>query len=162
MYSNFNTFNDATWNLDVPGGATGTLETDARCDLFGKLTGSGTFRYRLQSGSSAPSIFGDWSGFSGLIEATTIPGSADFRMALDYNWPGLPDAALSLGSGVTAYYAGNLNSGLGTFVSFGELSGTATSRSRAAPSAAAKSPTASVPAVATPPSPALSPNRLTD
>ncbi|MEY3898704.1 MAG: hypothetical protein RLZZ214_4226, partial [Verrucomicrobiota bacterium] len=127
MYSNINTYNSAPWNLDVPGGTIGTLEADSRCDLGGKLTGSGTFRFRLPSGASRASLLGDWSAFSGLVEATAVSGSADFRMALDYNWPGLPAAALSLGSGVTAYYAGNLNSGIGTIVSFGELSGTATS-----------------------------------
>ena len=130
MASNVNSYNDAPWNLDVPGGTIGTLEVDARCDLKGKLTGSGTFRYRLPSGAIRSSIIGDWSSFSGIIEATAISGSAEFRMSRDYNWPGLPSAALSLGSGVTAHYTANLNSGLGTFVSFGELSGNATSTLR--------------------------------
>lgn len=123
MYSNANSYNNGPWNLEVPGGATGTLEVDARCDLRGKLTGSGTFRYRLPAGSVRSSLFGDWSSFSGTIEATAVTGSAEFRMATDYNWSGLPAAALSLGAGVTAAYAGNLNSGLGTIVSFGELTG---------------------------------------
>ncbi len=127
MYSNLNSYNDAPWNLNVPSGATGTLELDARCDLRGKLTGAGTFRYKLPSGAIRTSIHGDWSGFSGTVEATAISGSAEFRISPDYNWPGLPAAALSLGNGITAYWSGNLNSGSGTFVSFGELSGTASS-----------------------------------
>ena len=127
MNSNLNSYNDAPWNLDVPSGATGTLELDARCDLRGKLTGAGTFRYKLPSGAIRASIHGDWSGFSGTVEATAISGSADFRISPDYNWPGLPAAALSLGNGITTYWSGNLNTGSGTFVSFGELSGTASS-----------------------------------
>lgn len=124
MSSNLNTYNDAPWNMDVPSGATGTLEVDARCDLKGKLTGGGTFRFRLPSGAIRASILGDWSGFSGTVEATAISGSAEFRL---YNGNGLPAAALSLGNGVTALWPGGLNTGTGTFVSFGELSGTASS-----------------------------------
>ena len=126
MFSNgaSNSSASSYWNVDVPGGSIGTLEADARCGLFGKLTGSGTFRYRLPNGSVRTSIFGDWSGFSGNIEATAISGTADFRLAPDYNWPGIPAAALSLGNDVTAYWAGILNESAGTFVSIGELSGT--------------------------------------
>jgi rhamnogalacturonan endolyase len=124
MHSNFNSYNDAPWNLDVPSGATGTLEVDSRCDLKGKLTGGGTFRFRLPSGAIRAGVLGDWSGFSGTVEATAISGSAEFRM---YNGNGLPAAALSLGDGITALWAGSLNTGAGTFVSLGELSGTASS-----------------------------------
>lgn len=127
MYSNLNTYNDAPWNLDVPSAAIGTLEVDARCDLKGKLTGAGTFRYKLPSGAVRASIHGDWSSFSGTVEATAISGNAEFRISPDYNWPGLPAAALSLGNSITAYWSGNLNTGAGTFVSFGELSGTGSS-----------------------------------
>lgn len=127
MFSSSSTTNVSFWNLDVPGGQTGTLETDWRCELRGKLTGSGTFRYRLPNGAVRSSIFGDWSGFSGVIEASTLSGSGDFRIAPDYSWPGLPVARLDLGNSVTALWGGNLNSGTGTFVSIGELSGTASS-----------------------------------
>ncbi len=128
MFSNGATDSNASsyWNIDVPGGSIGTLEADARCGLYGKLTGSGTFRYRVPSGSVRTSIFGDWSAFSGGIEATAISGNAEFRLASNYNWPGIPAAALSLGNGITAYWDGNLNEGAGTFVSIGELSGTTT------------------------------------
>ncbi len=113
-----------SWNIDVPTGSTGTLNVDWRCALTGKLTGGGVFTYALPSGSIRADVKGDWSGFTGRINATAPPGStADFRMALDYSWAGLPAAALNLGTGVTAYYSGNLNSGLGTFISIGELSG---------------------------------------
>ncbi len=125
MYSNFGTYNNSSWDIDVPTGSTGTLTADARCDLFGKLTGGGTFNFVLPNGSIRTSVHGDWSGFSGQIYAKTGT-TADFRMSLDYAWPGLPSAALDLGAGISAYYAGNLNDGIGTIVSFGELSGEAT------------------------------------
>lgn len=129
MYSNGADSSSASsyWNLDVPGGSIGMLEADWRCVLHGKLTGSGTFRYKLPSGAVRTSILGNWSAFSGTIEATVVSGTADFRMAADYNWPGLPSAALALGNGMTALWTGNLNQGAGTFISIGELSGTATS-----------------------------------
>jgi rhamnogalacturonan endolyase len=132
MFSNGASASNASsyWNIDVPGGSIGTLEADARCGLYGKLTGSGTFRYRVPNGSVRTSIFGDWSAFSGSIEATAISGNSEFRLASDYNWPGIPAAALSLGNGVTAYWDGNLNEGAGTFVSIGELSGTSTTTLR--------------------------------
>ncbi len=113
-----------SWNIDVPTGKAGTLNVGWRCTLTGKLTGGGVFTYALPSGSIRADIKGDWSGFAGRVNATAPTGStADFRMALDYSWPGLPAGALNLGPGVIAYYSGNLNTGLGTFVSLGELSG---------------------------------------
>ncbi len=129
MYTKNNNAVSSTgaWNIDVPSGFTGTLNTDWRCTLTGKLTGGGTFNYVLPSGSVRSDLKGDWSGFGGQINVTTTGSSADFRMALDYVWPGLPSAALSLGAGVNAYYSGNLNAGTGTFVAISELSGTATS-----------------------------------
>lgn len=130
MSSNSSSSNSSFWNIDVPGGQTGTLETDWRCDLRGKLTGSGTFRYRLPSGAIRSSIIGDWSGFSGVLEASTLSGSAEFRIAPDYAWPGLPAARLDLGNSVTALWGGNLNTGTGSFVSIGELSGSASSTLR--------------------------------
>jgi rhamnogalacturonan endolyase len=132
MFSNGATTSSASsfWNLDVPGGQTGTLETDWRCELRGKLTGSGTFRYRLPNGAVRSSIFGDWSGFSGVIEASTLSGSGEFRIAPDYSWPGLPVARLELGNNVTALWGGNLNSGTGSFVTIGELAGTASATLR--------------------------------
>jgi rhamnogalacturonan endolyase len=126
MFSSYDTGGGSYWNIDVPGGSTGTLETDWRCELNGKLTGSGTFRYRLPNGSVRTSIFGNWSAFAGSIEATAISGSAEFRMAADYSWPGIPEAILSLGNNITALWSGNLNSGAGSFVSIGELTGTTT------------------------------------
>ena len=130
MFSSSSTTNASFWNIDVPGGQTGTLETDWRCELRGKLTGSGTFRFRLPNGAVRSSIFGDWSGFSGVIEASTLSGSGEFRIAPDYAWPGLPAARLDLGNSVTALWGGNLNTGTGSLVAIGELSGTPSSTLR--------------------------------
>jgi rhamnogalacturonan endolyase len=123
----------APWDLIVPAGATATFNPAWRSSLTGTLTGAGTLNYVLPSGSIRADLRGNWAGFSGRINATTASGTADFRMALDYNWPGLPTAALSLGPGISAYYSGILNTGNGTFVSIGELSGTTTSTLRGGP-----------------------------
>jgi rhamnogalacturonan endolyase len=125
FYSSTNVSVTAPWNIEVPSGATATFAPAWRSALNGKLTGGGTLNYTLPNGAIRAGIFGDWTGFTGRVNATTT-GTADFRMALDYSWAGLPNGALNLGPGVTAYYAGNLNSGAGTTVAFGELSGAAT------------------------------------
>ena len=113
FYSSTGVTVSAPWDLDVPSGATAAFKPAWRSTLCGKLTGGGTLNYRLPSDSIRAGILGNWSGFTGRINATST-GSADFRIALDYSWQGLPSAALDLGPGITAYYAGILNSGIGT------------------------------------------------
>ncbi len=127
MYNNFGSSNASSWNIEVPAGTTGTLNADSRCELSGKLTGAGTFNLVMPDGAIRTSLTGDWSGFTGRLNASASSGSADFRMARDYSWPGLGSAALYLGPGVSAVYAGNLNTGNGTTVAFGEFSGASTS-----------------------------------
>lgn len=125
FYSSTSATVSAPWDLSVPGGATATFRPAWRCTITGKLTGSGTLNFVLPSSSVRADITGDWSGFAGRINVSASSGVADFRMSRDYSWPGLPDGALDLGAGITAYYEGNLNQGNGTFVSFGEISGAA-------------------------------------
>lgn len=132
-YSSTSATISGPWDLIVPAGATATFSPAWRSSLTGSLTGAGTLNYVLPAGSIRADLKGNWSGFSGRINASAASGSADFRMALDYNWPGLPSAALNLGPGVSAYYSGILNTGNGTFVSIGELSGAATSTLRGGP-----------------------------
>ena len=127
MHPDFNTYNSSTWNLVVPAGATGTLNADSRCDLSGTLTGGGTFNLRIPD--IRPTIFANWSAFTGVINALASgSGGKDFRIGPDYSWAGLPNAALNLGTNINAYWSGNLNSGTGTFVDLGEISGVAASK----------------------------------
>ncbi len=131
MFSDSSSYNSAAWNLSVPTGATGTLNTDWRCDLYGKLTGGGTLNYVMPSGGIRTTLYGDWSGFSGVVNATGT--NSEFRMGTSYSYPGLPNAALNLGASVTATYTGTPSSGVGTTIPIGELTGTATSTLRGGP-----------------------------
>ncbi len=135
MYSNLSSYTSATFDLYIPPGQTGTFNTDARCDLSGSVSGAGTLNLRIPWVRTA--VFGDWSGFSGQLNITTDesaePGdgartlNGDFRIGRDYSWPGLPLASVNLGNRVWFYDIGNLNSGAGTAISIGELSGTSLS-----------------------------------
>ena len=122
FYSSTGVTVSAPWNIEVPAGATATFAPAWRSVLSGKLTGGGTLNYALPNGAIRAGIFGDWTGFTGRVNATTGT-TADFRMDA---WAGMPAGALNLGAGITALYAGTLNTGAGTTVSLGELSGAAT------------------------------------
>ena len=124
MYSNFSTYNDASWNLIVPTGFAGTLNCDARCNLHGELNGGGTLTCYVPD--IRTEFDGDWSGFSGQLNVTTDAGGGDFRIGTDYTPPGLPNAAVNLGTKVSLYYVGILSSGLGSTLSIGELTSTDT------------------------------------
>ena len=90
-------YSAANYALQVPAGQTGTLRADSRMDLSGSLSGSGTLNVYV------PWVrfktLGDWSAFTGTINVTTDADGGLFRFA---NTGGIPSAALSLSSGVTA------------------------------------------------------------
>ena len=125
MYDNYTSYNSATWNLIVPANATASLNADSRCDLYGTLTGGGTLNLRIPNNRTT--IYADWSAFTGVINALANgTGGKDFRIGPAYAWPGLPNAALNLGTNIYAYWTGNLNSGAtGSFADLGELTGSA-------------------------------------
>jgi autotransporter-associated beta strand protein len=123
--------------LIVPTGATGTLQLTQRAPkpgsanvfpaLNGPLSGGGTLNLAIKF--LRGDVLGDWSAFSGVLNV--VPGDADggdFRFGTSYSWPGMPAATVNLGNQMGAYYVGISNSGAGTTVEFGELSGTASSR----------------------------------
>jgi autotransporter-associated beta strand protein len=134
MYSNFSSYNNAYWNLIVPAGATGTLNADARCDLYGNLTGSGTLNLNLPNIRTG--FHGDWSDFAGQLNIIGAGSYGDFRVVPDYSWPGLGNAIVTLSNGAALYYAGNLNSGAGTFVDVGALAGASNTKLQGGPSTA--------------------------
>jgi autotransporter-associated beta strand protein len=134
MYSNFGTYNNAYWDLVVPAGANGTLNADARCDLFGNLYGSGTLNLNLSNIRTG--FHGDWSAFAGQINIIGAGSSGDFRVAPDYSWSGLGNAIVTMSNGAALYYAGNLNSGSGTTVDLGALVGNSTAKIQGGPSSA--------------------------
>lgn len=126
MFDNSSTFGSATYHLVVPNGQTGTLNADARCDLYGTLSGNGTLNFRVPWVRTT--LFTDWSDFAGTINVTTDADGGDLRMATDYNFPGFPLARVHLSAKVTAYFAGTLAQGAGTGIEIGELSGDVSSK----------------------------------
>ena len=73
---------------------------DWRCDLGGELNGGGTFNYAMPSGGIRATLFGDWSGFSGIVNATGA--NSEFRMGTSYVYPGLEEGTLLLTGSLTS------------------------------------------------------------
>jgi autotransporter-associated beta strand protein len=121
MYDNASSYNSFYANLVVPTGATADLYADSRVDMYGTLTGGGTLNFHIPWVRTT--LFTDWSGFTGTLNVS----GGDLRMGTSYAFPGFPNAIVNLGAGCVTYYTGTLSAGAGTTVSFGQLSGTATS-----------------------------------
>ncbi len=114
MYSDAASYNDAYWNLIVPAGYSGRLNTDARCNLHGSLTGGGTLDYYVTYVRTE--LDGDWSGFTGKINVLVDGDGGDFRINNSY---GYANAAINLSANAVAYHVS------GSTISVGELSGAA-------------------------------------
>ena len=102
MYENSNTYNSSTWNMIVPIGSSGTLKADPRVDLYGSLSGGGTFD--LYVPWVRTTLLGNWAPFSGLINVTTDGDGGDFRI---YNSNGYFNASIHFGPKVKAYARNN-------------------------------------------------------
>lgn len=127
MYSAGNSTGAGTLpnTLNVAGSA--RLEVAPRCGFSGDVVGAGTLDYRTNYVRA--DVTGDWSAFSGQLNVTTA-GSGDFRIAASYSWPGLPNASVNLAASTYFYMSGTVNSGAGTTISIGALSGAAGSHLR--------------------------------
>jgi autotransporter-associated beta strand protein len=113
-------------NLFVP--TTGTLQTAPRGVFSGSVTGSGILNYYTTYVRA--DITGDWSDFFGTVNVTTDAGGGDYRITSNYSWPGLPNATVNLNSNIWFYFAGISNTGAGTTISIGELTGASGSHLR--------------------------------
>ena len=109
-------YSAATYDLRVPSGASATLRADSRIDLSGPLTGSGTLN--LYVPWLRFKTLGDWSAFTGRINASTDSDGGLFRLA---NTAGLAQAHTDLGAKVTLLSFLNQNQTL----PLGALSGAA-------------------------------------
>ena len=89
-------YSATTYDLRVPAGANPTLRADSRMDLSGPLTGAGTLN--LYVPWVRFKTLGDWSAFTGRINASTDADGGLFRLA---NTAGLPSAHVDLGTRVT-------------------------------------------------------------
>jgi autotransporter-associated beta strand protein len=109
---------------------TARFDVAPRGGFSGNVTGNGTLEYR--TGYVRGDVTGDWSAFSGQLNVTTS-GSGDFRIASNYSWPGLPNASVHLAASTYLYLSGIVNSGAGTTISLGSLSGASGSFLRGGP-----------------------------
>ena len=110
-------------DLIVPTGQSGTLNTMQRGRLSGSLTGGGTLNLVVKY--IRGDFYGDWSDFTGQLNITAAQSGSEFRLAENYAPDGFPNCAVNLGSNVTFKHTGILNSGAGTTIELGELSGVA-------------------------------------
>ncbi len=109
-------YSAATYDLRVPAGANATLRADSRMDLSGPLTGAGTLN--LYVPWVRFKTLGDWSAFTGRINAVSDADGGLFRLA---NTAGLAQAHTDLGAKVTLLSYLNQNQTL----PLGALSGAA-------------------------------------
>lgn len=123
MHTSFNTSNVSSWDLVVPTGFTGALNCDSRCSIRGDLTGGGTLNLYIPDIRTG--IDGDWSAFTGQINVTTDANGGEFRIGNNYSPTGLPLAAMNLGANVKLLYVGILDSGIGSKIALGSLTGAA-------------------------------------
>ena len=109
---NSSTYSTATWNIEVPEGCAGTINLDGRCDYKGTLTGGGTLT--IKSPYFRSDLSGNWSAFTGTINATTDSDGGDLRFN---NTSGLAKAELNLSGKLTVY------NNAGSSFAIGALSG---------------------------------------
>ncbi|HLP08443.1 MAG TPA: autotransporter-associated beta strand repeat-containing protein [Opitutaceae bacterium] len=108
MSNNISTYGTtAAWNITVPTGASARLELDGRSTLTGALTGGGTLE--LYTPYVRTELNGDWSAFTGTINAVADGDGGDIRF---WNTAGLPGAELNLGTRTTTYFNAALSSNL--------------------------------------------------
>ena len=113
-------------DLIVAGSA--TLQVAPRCGFSGDVSGAGTLNYFTTYVRA--DITGNWSAFSGTVNVTSDAGGGDFRITPNYSWPGLPLGTVNLAANTYFYFAGISNTGTGTTIRVGELTGAAGSRLR--------------------------------
>jgi len=128
MFSAGDATHAGTLAADLVVAGTAELEVAPRCGFGGDVSGGGILDYWTTYVRA--DVTGNWSGFTGTLRLTTDAGGGDFRIASSYAWPGLPQASVQMASGTWFYFSGITNSGAGTTIEIGELSGPAGARLR--------------------------------
>jgi autotransporter-associated beta strand protein len=118
MFDSNTTDNTSNWNLKIPVGYTGTLNTDGLSTVNGTITGGGTFNYYTNYSGNV--LMSNASKYTGYINVTTDADGGYFAL---YNANGFPGARLNLSGLVTMMYRVTSN----VTVPVGDLIGTATS-----------------------------------
>lgn len=110
------------WNINVPQGSTGTINTPDRCYFSGSLTGSGTLN--LMVPWIREEFGGNWSAFTGTVNLTTDADGGECRLS---NASGYANMTFNLAqAGVHLFYnpASSTINGAQT-VNIGALAGVA-------------------------------------
>ena len=90
----------------MPAGATGTLNADGRCDLYGNLNRQRHAQFE-HSLILAPAFTA--TGLRSPAKSTSaVPGDGDFRVAPNYSYPGLANAIVTLSNSAALYFVGTL------------------------------------------------------
>ncbi len=76
MYDSNTTDNTSTWNLSIPSGKTGNLNTDGRSLISGSITGAGTLNYYTNYTGNI--LASDVSNFGGTMNITTDADGGNF------------------------------------------------------------------------------------
>ena len=116
MFSDTSSYDTCYWNVVIPTNSMATIYGDARCNLYGALTGGGVLNFNIYY--TRCELDGNWSAFTGQINMGTDSGGGDFRIG---NTFGYANASVNLADHIYAYHAS------GSAVSLGAVTGGALS-----------------------------------
>ena len=117
MYDSNTTDNTSNWNLKVPAGYSGTLNTDGLSTIAGTLTGGGILYYYTNYSGNV--LASNASKFTGTLNIITDTDGGYFDV---YNTNGFPGSKINLSSLVTMIYRATAN----VTIPIGDLTGTST------------------------------------
>jgi len=118
MFDSNTTDNTSTWNLKIPTGSTGTLNTDGLSTISGSISGGGTFNYYTNYSGNV--LMSNASKFTGYMNITTDADGGYFAV---YNPNGFPAGRINLTGLTTMIYRITSN----VTVPLGDLIGASTS-----------------------------------
>lgn len=108
--------------IDIPAGYSGTIIAGARCDYNGALTGDGTLNWSTDYIRCY--INGNWSAFTGNINLNKNGANSTYEDKFIFNNSnGMPQATLSIASGVIMCYKNGTADNGTTTIKLGMLTG---------------------------------------
>ena len=111
--------------FEVPAGCTSTVIAGARCDYNGSLTGDGTLNWSTDYIRCY--LNGNWSAFNGILNINKNGANSTYEDKFIYNNSnGLPNASVSIASGVIMCYRNGTADNGTTTIKLGMLSGAGT------------------------------------
>ena len=117
MFNSTGSYSDINWDIEVPSGYSATIGLDGRCTMNGALTGGGTVV--LNTPYVRPELLGDWSAFTGQINAITTSNG----WLILGNANGYAASSIDLGDNVFGVYRHSTDA----TIEIGELTGSSSS-----------------------------------